>query len=177
STPDSEGSSPQDGELQADDTGLIERHYEIPEDSTGYTYERIFRPYIDSAKVIVVEDAFVRYSYQVENLTRLCALAVRLGQIERIELVTRDWGGSENDESDARLETLRRDLGGRKIQFDWRRDPMLHDREVRFDNGWVVKIGRGLDIYKKPESWTSISAADFSLRSCKQTKVDVYKTT
>ncbi|PYS38601.1 MAG: hypothetical protein DMG14_17045 [Acidobacteria bacterium] len=24
------------------------------------------------------------------------------------------------------------------------RDAKLHDREIRFDNGWIVKIGRGL---------------------------------
>ena len=42
----------------------------------------------------------------------------------------------------------------------------MHDREVRFSNGWIVKIGRGLDIYQKPESWVSLEASDFSLRRC-----------
>jgi hypothetical protein len=30
---------------------------------------------------------------------------------------------------------------------------MLHDREIRLDNGWIVKIGRALDIYQKNQSW------------------------
>ncbi|MBB02801.1 MAG: hypothetical protein CMJ47_09155 [Planctomyces sp.] len=154
---------------------LVEQHYEIGEDATGFTYERIFCPYINSAKSIVVEDPYVNYAYQVENLTRFCALAVRLGVVESIELITKDWGGAGNDESDSRLETLRRDLRGREVEFNWRRSTEIHDREIRFENGWVVKIGRGLDIYKKPESWTSIAASDFSLRGCKQTKVDVYR--
>lgn len=156
-------------------TNLVEDHYEIAEDATGYTYERIFCPYIDSAKSLIIEDPYICKNHQFDNLARLCALAIRLGQVKKIELVTKDWSGSENDEYDARLETLRRDLAGRGIEFGWTRDRMLHDREVRFDNGWVVKIGRGLDIYKVPEFWTSISASDFSFRACKQTKVDIYQ--
>ena len=26
-------------------------------------------------------------------------------------------------------------------------NPNLHDREIRLDNGWIIKIGRGLDFY------------------------------
>jgi len=39
---------------------LTEQHYEIMEGATGYTYERIFRPYIDTATRIQVEDPYVR---------------------------------------------------------------------------------------------------------------------
>lgn len=78
-------------------------------------------------------------------------------------------------EADSRLETLRRDLEARNVGFNWKRDPALHDREIRLDNGWIVKIGRGLDIYHIPENWLSIEASDFSLRRCKQTKVDIFR--
>ena len=36
-----------------------------------------------------------------------------------------------------------------KVKFDLH----LHDRAIKPDNGWVIKIGRGLDVYQKPESW------------------------
>ena len=51
----------------------------------------------------------------------------------------------------------------------------IHDREIRIDNGWTVKIGRGLDFYQKPDGWFAIGANDFSLRRCLETKVDIYK--
>jgi hypothetical protein len=51
----------------------------------------------------------------------------------------------------------------------------LHDREIRLDNGWVIKIGRGLDFYQKPTSWYEIGANDLSLRKCLETKVDIYR--
>lgn len=154
---------------------LREQHYEIPEGATGYTYERIFRPYIDGARTIRVEDAYIRLPYQFENFLRFCALAIRLGSVQSIELITGIHEEGISDDIDSRLETLKRDLQNREITFVWRREPHLHDREVRFDNGWVVRIGLGLDIYQKPESWISVSAADFSLRPCKRTKVDVFR--
>ena len=40
----------------------------------------------------------------------------------------------------------------------------LHDRQVVFDSGWVVKIGRGLDIYKPPEGKMALGAFDLKLR-------------
>jgi hypothetical protein len=150
----------------------VEQHYEILEEATGYTYERIFRPYIDTASKIVIEDPYIRLTHQVDNLTRFCALAVRLGTVDAIDLFTAE----RNDDVEGRLETLRRDLKSRDIVFNWSYRPSIHDREVQFDNGWIVKIGRGLDIYHRPESWGSVEAADFSMRRCRQTKVDVYRT-
>ena len=99
-----------------------------------------------------------------------------LEDIGRFDLVTGDDFGDGADDVHSRFETLKRDLNSRGVTFEWRRDSKIHDREVRFDNGWVVRIGRGLDIYHKPESWVSVSAADFSLRPCRQTKVDIFKT-
>lgn len=154
---------------------LKEQHYEIADGATGFTYERIFRPYIDSAVSIRVEEPYIRRTFQVENFLRFCALAVRLDAVENIELITGEDFGEAADEITSRLETLRRDLHARDIKFSWKRDSKIHDREVKFDNGWIVKIGRGLDIYHKPENWLSVSAADYSLRPCRQTKVDIFK--
>lgn len=51
----------------------------------------------------------------------------------------------------------------------------LHDREIRIDNGWVVKIGRGLDFFQKQDSWFVVGANDLSLRRCLETKVDIFR--
>ena len=51
----------------------------------------------------------------------------------------------------------------------------LHDREIKIDNGWTIKIGRGLDIYQKPDSWFSIGVYDQALKKCRETNVDIYK--
>lgn len=53
-------------------------------------------------------------------------------------------------------------------------NPNLHDREIRIDNGWHIKIGRGLDFYQKPSSWFEVGANDLTLRKCLETKVDIF---
>jgi ATP-dependent Lon protease len=51
----------------------------------------------------------------------------------------------------------------------------MHDREIRIDNGWTVKIGRGLDFYQKPDSFFSVDVYDQSLKKYQETKVNKYK--
>ena len=51
----------------------------------------------------------------------------------------------------------------------------LHDREIVFDNGWVVKIGRGLDMFKPVKDNCSVGHFDQSLRACHETTIDLYK--
>lgn len=51
----------------------------------------------------------------------------------------------------------------------------LHDRAVKFSNGWVIKIGRGFDLYQKPDDWLQIGANDLDLRPCLETNVDLIR--
>ncbi len=74
-----------------------------------------------------------------------------------------------------KLGDLKQSLLEVDIVLDFDFNPNIHDREIRLDNGWVVKIGRGLDFYQKPQSWNEIGAIDLSLRKCLETKVDIFK--
>ena len=49
----------------------------------------------------------------------------------------------------------------------------LHDREVFLSSGWSVKIGRGFDIYQRPDDWLTVGANDLDLRQCLETNVDI----
>ena len=73
------------------------------------------------------------------------------------------------------LEELKQSLLEIDIVLEIKLDPNMHDREIRIDNGWVIKIGRGLDFYQKPNSWFEVGVNDLSLRKCLETKVDIYK--
>jgi hypothetical protein len=57
-----------------------------------------------------------------------------------------------------KLEELKQSLLETDVSLDIESKDKLHDREVRIDNVWVVKIGRGLDFYQKPERWFSLGA-------------------
>jgi ATP-dependent Lon protease len=66
-------------------------------------------------------------------------------------------------------------VGKIDVVLDIKLNENLHDREIRLDNGWTIKIGRGLDFYQKPDSWFSVGANEYSLRKCLETKVDIFR--
>jgi ATP-dependent Lon protease len=43
-------------------------------------------------------------------------------------------------------------------------------------SGWTVKIGRGFDIYQRPDDWLQVGANDLDLRPCLETTVDIFPT-
>ena len=73
----------------------------------------------------------------------------------------------------SRLEELRKSLKQHNIELLVEFSTTLHDREICFDNGWVVKIGRGLDYFKRPQGKFSIGTGDMDLRECHETTVDI----
>ena len=61
------------------------------------------------------------------------------------------------------------------IAFEIRENNALHDREVKLSNGWSIKIGRGFDLYQKPDDWFQLGSNDLDLRPCLETNVDVVR--
>ena len=75
-----------------------------------------------------------------------------------------------------KLQDVKQSLLEFDVELDIKVNENLHDREIRIDNGWAVKIGRGLDFYQRPDSWFGVGVTDLSLRKCLETKVDIYET-
>jgi ATP-dependent Lon protease len=114
-------------------------------------------------------------THQVQNFVRLCEAILKTPTVKTIRLVT-NTGDSDNwTEMSERLEELKQSLLERDVVLEVEVNPNLHDREIRIDNGWTIKIGRGLDIYQKPDGWFSVGANDLALRPCLETKVDIFR--
>ncbi|MGM0427890.1 MAG: MIT C-terminal domain-containing protein, partial [Thermodesulfobacteriota bacterium] len=47
----------------------------------------------------------------------------------------------------------------------------LHDRWIETDTGWRIILGRGLDIFQKPEDRFTLGVFDQTKRKCKATTV------
>jgi len=113
-------------------------------------------------------------THQIQNLVRFSELLVKFETIEELNLVT----GFDNDvqkaEGEEKFQMLQESLKQNGVEFKWTFSPVIHDRAVKLDNGWVIKVGRGLDIYQKPDNWFSIGSSDFELRSCLETTVDIF---
>ena len=155
---------------------LKEQHYTITYDSTGYSYETIIVPYLAGAKSVVIEDPYIRATHQVQNFIRFCEAVLKQPTVKKIQLITSYDDKTNVQEMAERLQDVKQSLLELDVELDIKVNENLHDREIRIDNGWTVKIGRGLDFFQKPDTWFSVGMNDLSLRKCLETKVDIYKT-
>lgn len=154
---------------------LKEQHYTITYDSTGYSYESIILPYLVGAKSVVVEDPYIRATHQVQNFIRFCEAVLKQPTVKTIDLILSYDDKTDVTEMAERLLDVKQSLLEFDVNLNVKINENLHDREIRIDNGWTVKIGRGLDFFQKPDSWFGVGVNDLSLRKCLETKVDIFK--
>uniref|UniRef100_UPI003AAA382B MIT domain-containing protein 1 isoform X2 n=1 Tax=Centroberyx gerrardi TaxID=166262 RepID=UPI003AAA382B len=133
---------------QLKEDGKYHEQIRIAEDATGYSYEALFKPYISSTLTEVwVEDPYIRHIHQGDSGQQTGALA-----------------------------EVKQSLQAQGVSLELQYSSTIHDREIRFDNGWIIKIGRGLDYFKKPKGRFSIGYCDYDLRQCQETSVDIFHT-
>lgn len=161
--------------IVASATGLVEQHFTIMYGDTGHTYESIMGAYLQGAKTVTVEDPYIRLQHQVQNFVRFCETVLKSGTVKTINLTTGYDDKTQLAEVSEKLEELKQSLLDADVELHVALNQNLHDREVRLDNGWVIKIGRGLDFYQRPGSWFELGAHDLSLRKCLETKVDIFR--
>jgi ATP-dependent Lon protease len=154
---------------------VSEQHFTIHYGSTGYSYESILAPYLVGAKAVEIEDPYIRATHQVQNFVRFCEAIVKVPSVKKITLLTSYDEETDMRELADRLDDVKQSLLELDIELDIQADKRLHDREIRIDNGWTIKIGRGLDFYQKPESFFTVGVYDQSLKKCLETKVDIFK--
>lgn len=152
-----------------------ERHFTIFYGEIGHSYESILVPYLGDAKTVVIEDPYIRLAHQIQNFVRFCEAVVKHSAVKLIRLVTGYDDDTQLAEVQERLGDLRQSLLELDVVLEVELNQNLHDREIRIDNGWVIKIGRGLDFYQKPDSWFAVGVNDLSLRKCLETKVDIFR--
>lgn len=154
---------------------LQEQHFTIYYGSIGFSYESILAPYLLGAKVVEIDDPYIRVTHQIQNFVRFCEAVIKTPTIKKISLCTSYDEQTDKQELMDRLNDVKQSLFELDIELNIKINEHLHDREIRMDNGWIVKIGRGLDFYQKPDSFFSVGVYDQALRKCLETKVDIFK--
>ena len=171
-------SSPVGGEVEIEEAAqpeLEEKHFTILYGDTGHTYDSILGPYLVGAKSVSIDDPYIRAPHQVSNFVRFCETLIKQPTIRSIDLTTSYDARTDLADLKDKLEALQQSLLEIDVTLEIHMNANLHDREIRLDNGWTIKIGRGLDFYQKPDSWFSVGVNDYSLRKCLETKVDIYR--
>ena len=154
---------------------LLDKHFTIMYGDVGHSYESIIGPYLRGAKTVVIEDPYIRLQHQIQNFVRFCECVLKAGTVKKISLITGYDDNTQLADIAEKLEELKQSLLEMDVELEVKLNPNMHDREIRLDNGWVIKVGRGLDFYQKPGGWFEVGANDLSLRKCLETKVDVFR--
>ncbi|XP_013148672.1 PREDICTED: MIT domain-containing protein 1-like isoform X2 [Papilio polytes] len=156
------------------ESGKFHEQVQIKNNSTGHSYKTLFGRFLDKdVQYVIVEDPYIRNFHQCQNFLRLCELLVTsCSDLKKIELVTT----KDNKSADVQMKyfkELRNNLMKYNIQFFAKYSDTLHDRQIVLDSGWIIKIGRGLDIFKPLENKFCLGVYDLDLRQCHETTVDI----
>ena len=168
--------TPQIAPVAAQIPMLKEQHFTILYGDSGYSYDSIMGHYLQGAKSVTIEDPYIRMQHQIQNFVRFCETILKATTIKKICLITGYDDKTQLTEIAEKMEELKQSLLELDVELEVKLNPNIHDREIRIDNGWTVKIGRGLDFYQKPGGWFEVGANDMSLRKCLETKVDIFRT-
>jgi ATP-dependent Lon protease len=153
-----------------------EKRIKIHYGDIGYSYESLFKEYLNGASEITLEDPYIRQKHQISNFVRFCELLVKIGDCKKLTLVT--YADDEVQRQDNLLifQLLSDNLFENGIEFRVEFDKNLHDRELKISNGWNIKMGRGLDYFQSLSgNYLQIGVSDLDLRSCLETNFDFYK--
>ncbi|XP_078401799.1 MIT domain-containing protein 1 isoform X2 [Cetorhinus maximus] len=133
--------------------GKYHEQIKIPEDATGFSYEKLFKPYLDQFVTEVwVEDPYIRHVHQLYNFLRFCEMLLKGPcKVKTIHLLTSLDNSGGNSQQSSGLEEIKQSLQSYGVTLEVTHSSSIHDREIRFNNGWMIKIGRGLDYFKKTQ--------------------------
>ena len=122
------------------------------EDRSGVSYEKLFGEYLEGATKIEIQDPYIIKAYQTRNLMDFLEVVYRHKKPEdevTVTLITkadRDYF----EDQDMRLSRIKDSaaLIGIDFEYSYDRTDTIHDRNMVFDNGWKIILGRGLDIFQ-----------------------------
>jgi ATP-dependent Lon protease len=153
---------------------LKEQHFTILYGDTGYSYESIMGPTSRVRRRRHRRPVHPAAASDSE-LRALLRDPAEGRHVKKISLITGYDDKTQLADIAEKLDELKQSLLELDVELEVKLNPNIHDREIRLDNGWVIKIGRGLDFYQKPGGWFEVGANDLSLRKCLETKVDIFR--
>ena len=156
---------------------LVSKHFEIYDNMTGVSYEKMFGEYLKGAKQIQIIDPYIRYHHQMKNLVELFSLIASYKDEEdkvNILLYTSNLPEYEA-EAIEKFREMQDSLEPRGIVFDFelKDHDLIHDRYILIDNNWKIVLGRGLDIWQKSGGAFDIADSNQLFRKSKAFHVTI----
>jgi len=166
---------PEENDMKVDpflpDRKPIETVLDITDGEKGLSYVKLFGPYLKNAGFVKLVDPYIRYTYQLHNFINFCECVAPKDGALQLELVTSTDSPEQEAELSSKFEELKNSLVEDNVSFDYSFDNDRHDRYIETDTGWRIILGRGLDIFQKPEGKFTLGFIDQTKRRCKATTI------
>ncbi|XP_078401803.1 MIT domain-containing protein 1 isoform X5 [Cetorhinus maximus] len=127
--------------------GKYHEQIKIPEDATGFSYEKLFKPYLDQFVTEVwVEDPYIRHVHQLYNFLRFCEMLLKGPcKVKTIHLLTSLDNSGGNSQQSSGLEEIKQSLQSYGVTLEVTHSSSIHDREIRYKRtrsspSWAVEI-------------------------------------
>lgn len=130
---------------------LKEQSIKIRENQTNVSYDSLFGDYLEGVTKVTIEDPYVRFAHQFRNLMELISLIMRKNKdFSNLHIHLNTWN-EENfiEQSRTNLDEIKFALEEQGVLFTYDFREAAHDRFLVLDNGWIIMLGRGLDIWQK----------------------------
>lgn len=128
------------------------KHIVVEDNSKGVSYDKLFSPYSNGAKVITVHDPYIRKFYQIKNFMEFIQMLLKNkfeGEDIEVKLITK-LDEFEGIDAEEKLNQLKESIDGSGISlnFEFDQASSFHARSIETDTGWKISIDRGLDIFQ-----------------------------
>ncbi|XP_017466624.1 PREDICTED: MIT domain-containing protein 1-like isoform X1 [Rhagoletis zephyria] len=149
----------------------------IDEDSVGNSYRNLFGKYLDAeVKEVLLEEPYLYEKYQFQNFVSfLELLAKNCPYLKYVRLVTKTHSKAPENQINV-IRQITQDLAKRNVTLCTKFVETLHDRKIVVSSGFIIKVGRGLHIFKPLNPFYSLGLCDYDFRRCLQTDVDIWRT-
>ena len=134
---------------------LREHHVVFQENQRGVSFDKLFGPYLEGARRIVITDPYLRMFHQQRNLMELLETISKVSVPEEevavhVVTVEDEFNGDRQSENFQKITDACTGIG---IQFSWAYDTTgtKHDRDIMTDHGWKIVLSRGLDVFQRFE--------------------------
>jgi ATP-dependent Lon protease len=143
-------------ETPPSESGPEPGHVVVPENSKGWSYQRLFAKHLKGASKITVCDPYVRMFHQARNMMEFLQMVhdlVEEGDEVSVHLITQS-DPATCVKQEENLDQIAGTFTGSRISFSWEFDhsPNFHARNITTDTGWKISLDRGLDFFQKYES-------------------------
>lgn len=158
-----------ESKYQAKEPELTEKTIQVIEGEIGHSYASLLGPYLRGTKMVRVVDPYIRENHQIRNFRDFCSLIESFGETPvDVRLHTKATSAEEKKDITEKLDNIKSALAESSVNFSYYFKGADHDRWIKTDTGWKIILGRGLDMFKPPETMCGFEEMDQSLRSCRE---------